>query len=193
MNYSKTIIWEAIAWKGRERCQIAYLDNRYIVKSELNGRLEKTSFNLQYKLEINAGWNIESVHIDSMQNTKKLVNLGKDAKSRWINEQSEPLIEFSNCTDIDISLSPFTNTLPIRRLTFDRQSREAITVIYIDLPSGEIKPMKQWYTKLKNRRYKYEDETGYTNTITVDENGFVIDYPNLFERKSEEIGSNKVA
>lgn len=190
MNYLKTIIWEALAWKGRENCQIAYLDNRYVVKSKLSGTLEKTPFNLQYKLEINAEWHIKSVHIDSLQDTKRLVNLRIDTKGRWINEQSKPLIEFSNCTDIDISLSPFTNTLPIRRLTFDHKSRKAITVIYIDLPTGKIKPMKQWYTKLESRRYKYEDETGYANTITVDENGFVIDYPNLFKRKSEVIGSN---
>ena len=96
---------------------------------------------------------------------------------------SRVLKKFSGCSDVDISLSAFTNTLPIRRLDFRDNSRQTIKVVYIDLPSGKLKPLRQWYTQLTNRSYRYEDENGYSNVISVDNNGLVVDYPGLFRRK----------
>ncbi|MGH7204143.1 MAG: putative glycolipid-binding domain-containing protein [Candidatus Levyibacteriota bacterium] len=183
MNFSKTIIWEALAWKGREQCRIEFIDNHYHVNSVLKGKIGSQPFDLTYQLKISPIWQVVSVQIDSLSDNRRLVEFHKDAKGIWSDSQSHPLNEFSQCIDIDISLSPFTNTLPIRRLTFEPNQKQAISVIYIDLPTGSLKPLKQWYTKLENRRYKYEDENGYMYILTVDENDFVIDYPTVFSRR----------
>jgi hypothetical protein len=185
MNFSKKIVWQSLAWEGVEHCQIASINHTFVVNSKLRGKIGSELFDLTYKLEINSHWEVTSVRIDSLLDNHVILAIHKDSNNGWVDSQSVPLNTFLDCIDIDISLSPFTNTLPIRRLKFENNERLLIDVLYIDLPSGQIKPMKQWYTKLENRRYKYEDETGYINSITVDEDGVIIDYPNLFKLNTE--------
>jgi len=100
-----------------------------------------------------------------------------------VNEKGELLSNFNECADIDISLTPFTNTLPINRLNLSEGSSKEINVIYIDLPKAQCKPVKQRYTNLGNGFYKYENlDSGFTSSIEVDENGYVINYPGIWHR-----------
>lgn len=182
MHRLKKITWEALDWKGLEQCTINTLPSGYIVTSKVEGEIDSQPFNVEYTIEINLQWEVTFVKIVSLPDDQTLLELYKK-RQQWIDQHNKKLQRFSSCKDIDIAITPFTNTLPIRRLTFAPQQKHAITVIYIDFPFGSIKPMKQWYTQLTERTYKYEDETGYTNTITVDEQGFVVDYPHLFKQK----------
>ena len=87
------------------------------------------------------------------------------------------------CMDLDIPLTPFTNTLPIRRLKLSPGRSQEVKVIYCDLLKQEIKPVCQRYTCLSNSEYHYENvPNDFEATILVDEFGLVIDYPYLFVR-----------
>ena len=104
-------------------------------------------------------------------------------ENQWFNEKGELLSQFSCCTDIDISITPFTNTLPINRLHLPAGSSKEDTVLYINLPACECKPVKQRYTNLGNNIYKYENlATGFISNIEVDEDGYVVNYPGIWYR-----------
>ncbi len=183
MDTPLKVAWEALAWKGTESSAIRYEEGRYIVDSKIDGTLNGRSFNVEYELDLDSQWQMISVQINWLMGVKKTLYLHVKGKDNWADSKSRVLKKFSGCSDVDISLSAFTNTLPIRRLDFRDNSRQAIKVVYIDLPSGRLKPMRQWYTKLTTMSYRYEDENGYSNVISVDDNGLVVDYPGLFSRK----------
>jgi hypothetical protein len=83
---------------------------------------------------------------------------------------------------IDISLSPFTNTLPINCLQLQPKERQVIRVIYFDVLGKEIKAVKQVYTRLSGSEYLYENYDGsFSATIKTNEQGFVTNYPRLFK------------
>jgi hypothetical protein len=68
-------------------------------------------------------------------------------------------------------------------LRLDPDERRAIRVVYIALPAMTAEPVEQAYTRLKERRYRYEGITSqYTAELHVDDDGLVIDYPELFRR-----------
>jgi hypothetical protein len=94
----------------------------------------------------------------------------------------DPYVDANNIYDIDISLTPSTNTLPINRLQLKDGEQQIIEVIYFDIFDRKIKPVKQVYTRLTSTLYIYEnyDKTFKAN-ILIDEQGLVIDYPELFE------------
>jgi uncharacterized protein len=83
--------------------------------------------------------------------------------------------------DVDLSGSPLTNTLPIRRLgLLGAQAGVAhrLSVAWVLLPSLEVIQADQIYTPLGGNRVRYASET-FSADLTCDDDGFVRDYPGL--------------
>ncbi len=90
------------------------------------------------------------------------------------------------CTEVDIMITPFTNTLPIRRLNLNLGESREISVAYIGLPGLKLSHMQQRYTCLSHDEnggtYRYESlKSGFTAELRVDTDSLVVDYPNIFE------------
>ena len=95
-----------------------------------------------------------------------------------------PAPEFNGCIEIDISLTPFTNTLPINRLKLANRERRKIAVLYIDVLKQQTRRVMQCYTRLSDGEYKYENDSNNSKSvITVDTAGLAVDYPGLFSRE----------
>ena len=178
---------EMIVWNGD------YLNTAEFVKVEtgtsirargyIAGEVEGILCRAAYELEVDLSWNIKSVYLEFESDSCFVISLHKNENDEWLNEKAELLSQFHDCTDIDISLTPFTNTLPINRLNLPVGSNAEDTVIYINLPTPECKPVKQRYTNLGNNTYKYENlVSGFVSHIQVDENGYVINYPGFWHR-----------
>ena len=91
------------------------------------------------------------------------------------------------CLDVDISGSPFTNTLPIRRADFKPGLSLSLTVVYLAVPELTIEPAEQRYTCLEKSPtaglYRYESlDSSFRADLPVDDDGLVLDYPGLFRR-----------
>jgi hypothetical protein len=95
----------------------------------------------------------------------------------------EPRPDLAEAHEPDISASPVSNTLPIRRLDLaDGQSADIVTA-YVSVPELTVFPDPQRYTRLSRHEYLYESrDSDFRRTLTVDDDGFVVTYPGLFER-----------
>ncbi|GAA0524876.1 putative glycolipid-binding domain-containing protein [Paractinoplanes ferrugineus] len=83
--------------------------------------------------------------------------------------------------DVDLGGSPLTNTLPIRRLNLLKAETgvaHRISVAWVLLPSLEVVQADQIYTPLSANSIRYASET-FSADLTVDDDGFVVDYPGL--------------
>jgi hypothetical protein len=108
----------------------------------------------------------------------------KDGKCLLNGELDEALKDIS---DIDVSLTPFTNTLPINRLKLKDNEQKVIEVVYFDILEKEIKPVKQIYTRLGSDHYLYENyDKSFKADIKIDEQGLVVEYPELFEMTAKQ-------
>lgn len=84
---------------------------------------------------------------------------------------------------MDITATPFTNTLPIRRLRLRSGQAETILVAWVEVPALTVVAKPQRYTCLEPGRYRFEAlDSGFTRDIEVDEDGLVRTYPDLFRR-----------
>lgn len=87
--------------------------------------------------------------------------------------------------DCDLGLCPLTNTMPIRRLGVqtDTAAEHSLTMAWIDMPSLEVIAGPQIYTGIDADHVRYTSGTReFTADLTIDEDGIVIDYPQLAER-----------
>jgi uncharacterized protein len=114
----------------------------------------------------------------------KVVNLRREG-DLWIDAGGVPLPELSGCTDVDIMITPFTNTLPIKRLHLKPAEAREIAVVYIGLPGLVVSKFEQRYTCLSSGEdgsvYRYENvKSDFRADLLVDTDGLVVDYPNIF-------------
>jgi hypothetical protein len=83
--------------------------------------------------------------------------------------------------DVDLTGSPMTNTLPIRRLNLLKAEpgvAHRISVAWVQLPSLEVVQADQIYTRQSEGVVRFANET-FSADLVVDDDGFVADYPGL--------------
>jgi len=118
------------------------------------------------------------------------LHVQSDGNGNWHDViRDRPLPDLAGCIDVDIGITPATNTLPIKRLKLQAQESQEITVAYIPLPDqidGAFLPQRaeQRYTCLTpDQRYRYEGLfRAFTAELEVDAAGLVLDYPDTFRR-----------
>ena len=87
--------------------------------------------------------------------------------------------------DVDLTGSPLTNTLPIRRLNLLKAEpgvAHRLSVAWVIVPSLEVVQADQIYTPLGDGLVRFANET-FSADLRVDDDGFVRDYPGLATRR----------
>ena len=156
-----TIVWENEAWTA----------------SGVVGREQ-----VHYILRISPTWHVRQFLLFRDMEDPDLW-LGTDGSGRWGEMNGAHRPELDGCVDLDLPCTPFTNTLPIRRLPLHVGDSADITVAYIDVETLDVQPDRQRYTRLDTHRWRFEQlETGWTQEFEVDQYGLIRDYPTLFRR-----------
>lgn len=181
----RTLIWKGITYQSLEYFNLKESNENYIVESRIIGSYKEQIYNVKYNLTIDNNWKIQEFNIESEVNSVKNKLTGKKLQNNWkINNVINP--DFKDFIFIDISLTPFTNTLPINHLQIPEGNSQEIKVIYIDVLNNIIKPVPQLYTRISMDQYRYENLTSdFKADILVDKNGLVVNYPGLFEKTEE--------
>ena len=108
-----------------------------------------------------------------------------DGEGRWRTTSGDPVDSLSGCIDVDIRATPFTNTLPIRRLGLMPGESRDVSMAFIDVPALDVRAVDQRYTCLQTSAHGavYRFESGdFSADLSVDRDGLVIDYPGGWRR-----------
>ncbi|HSR18393.1 MAG TPA: putative glycolipid-binding domain-containing protein [Ignavibacteriaceae bacterium] len=177
------ILWTGREYYSLENCLMTKNHAGSEISSVIIGMYNKEIYRVEYFIKTNEIWETLFFELKiQLYNNKNVFSYKSDGKGNWTLLE-KPANEFNGCTDIDIPLTPFTNTLPINRLNLNINESRVIKVIYIDVLNSEIKPVQQKYSRMTEAKYKFENvPNDFEAVITVDESGFVVDYHELFER-----------
>ncbi|WP_124711393.1 putative glycolipid-binding domain-containing protein [Gordonia insulae] len=145
---------------------------------------EHEAFSASYELVTNDSGVTKrlSVHLVRASGETQL-GITRDGENNWLVQTSEGTnrSDFNGAEDVDLALSPMFNALPIRRHGLQRGGDEIdVPVAYLYLPAGTVEPATLHYTP-------GPDSIGVispivTSTLTVDDEGFVVDYAGLATR-----------
>ena len=180
----RTIVWERLDFVGVEHFVFEDAGEIKKVSSHVIGVYENEEpFAVSYKVEIDAEWRVSAFLVEALDGTNRRIEMKSDGNGVWFDGDGTRRAEFDGCIEIDITMTPSTNTLPVRRLSLSVGEQKRISVLYIELPEFKVKRVEQFYTRLDERVYVYEGyPEGFRAEIKVDEDGFVADYPELFRR-----------
>ena len=115
------------------------------------------------------------------------LSIARDEENMWLitDHQGQTRAAYEGALDVDVVFSPFFNALPIRRMGLS-QRVESVTVpvVYVSLPDLTVKQASISYSSSgpsSGDGIKLHSPVADT-TITVDADGFIVDYPGLAER-----------
>lgn len=186
----RTICWVAIWNKDREGLGLEHLllaerraDSVVLAFDEEHG-----PFRLTYRLTWAESWRLRDAELAvATERSTRTLSLRTDGQGYWRYGDGRPINELDGCVDIDIWPTPFTNSFPIRRATIAVGERRQFRMAWIFAPDLTVQPQSQAYTRLADRLYLFEnlDGSGFRAELPVDEDGIVLDYPNLFRRVTQ--------
>jgi len=187
MAVERNVMWSPWDEAGLEHVRLVQSDQGVLADGMILRVMDGSPVRAHYKIRCDPAWNVRQVEISLWDNARGEIRLHADGQGNWTDDSGSRLALLDGCIDVDISISPFTNTLPIRRLNLKPGQAADIVVAYIVIPEMDVKPAKQRYTCLQaspeNGLYKYESlSTGFTSNVLVDRDGLVLDYPKLARR-----------
>jgi hypothetical protein len=179
---NREVCWTPCNGPGLEHLRLTEDGHGVLADGVVLGIAEGTPFRAQYRVRCDAAWRVREVTMDPLDGRAPL-HLRADGAGVWTDGVGAALPALAGCIDIDLSISPFTNTLPIRRLAFGQGEARVLMMAYIRAPELTVEPMQQRYTRLATDRYRYENvDSDFTADLSLDVAGLVLDYPGLFRR-----------
>ena len=183
-DFGATVLWRRMDVPGMEH---------FVLKSEGDARcLAGTVFatedgvlsRLDYSIECSAEWIANSLSATfDHEGVQRELRLTRDTDS-WRDGDRE-ITSVKGLVDVDLSLTPATNILPMLRLGLRNcavgESLESAAA-WVLFPQMTVQPLRQRYTKVAERRFFYENlDDPFTTEIEIDDSGLVVSYPPFWE------------
>ena len=182
----REVMWSAWEEPGLGHLRLAVRDSGGVADGLVLGEAEGRPFRLAHEVRCDAYWRVRAARVGVPGEPPK-VELLSDGEGNWTGPDGRDLPYLNGCEYVDVSETPFTNTLPIRRLGLASGESADISVAYFDGTELQPWPEPQRYTCLEKGDggglYRFLSlDGGYTADLAVDADGLVVDYPGLFRR-----------
>jgi hypothetical protein len=173
---NRHLVWTAEQWPSTEHAHVGETGEGITADGLVVAFVDEQPVRLRYVVDCDAAWLPRRVRADLYGRPPLSLEL---ANGRWYDGDGRERTDLAGCTDVDIALTPLTNTIPIRRLALDIGGSADIEVIYL-LPGRtlEVSRQRQRYTRT-SAGYRYESGS-FRADLRVDEDGVVTNYPGLW-------------
>ena len=173
------LAWQALEWPSVEHVSIAH-ENGWIADGAMVAVVDGRAVRLTYRLDVDSAGATRALDLTEAVGGATLTLRG-DGHGRWSDADGSGRPELDGCIDVDISTTPLTNTLPVRRLRLAPGASAEIQVGYVDVPSLAVRSVAQRYTRIDDRTYRYASGS-FAADVVFDENDLVTDYVGLWQR-----------
>lgn len=192
MTISEKNIARAITW--RRSLDSLSFEQAQFVSTAMGARIAGTVLAAQsgvplrvdYRIECDEQWKTRHVWVEQcLGGMRSKLFLEQENDERWLRDGrvDEAL---AGCIDVDLGISPSTNTLPIRRLAMAVGGASEIQAAWIRFPELAVTPAHQRYRRVSERQYQYQNlDSGFTSSIAVDADGLVQEYGGVWTRVAE--------
>ena len=169
------ILWKAESFESLERCTLRSVDSGWELAGTVVG-LIGTPLEARYRIQVSSIWETRHVTVsleDGLNFTTR--TLERDQHGNWLVDGG-PCTDIDGCFDVDLGITPATNTLPIRRLDLAIGEQASVDAAWVRFPELIVSRLPQTYTRIDESTYRYQSATGFETFLTVNPAGLTIDY-----------------
>jgi len=140
---------------------------------------------LAYMVHCDRHWQTTEAHIRGFRDREAIdLRLHRDGAGTWtLNDLPCPAVQ--GCIDLDLSFTPATNLLPLRRLALGPGQSAEVRSAWLEWPDVRLTPLVQRYVRRGETEYEYEaDLPGgepFRCMLRVQPEGWVLDYAGLWQ------------
>lgn len=181
---NRALLWRRIDTVGVEYAELGWDPVR--LQGEVVLLEDGTPFAVSYLVECDdAGLTARARVQVKRRGVRDELTLTRGRAGGWTaNGRSLPALQ--GIADVDLSVTPSTNTPPIRRLRLKVGQAAALTAAWVRLPSLQIAPLRQVYRRTGVRLYAYAaPDLGFRAELEVDRDGVVRKYGDLWRLVTE--------
>src|SRR5215470_2149903 len=174
-DLKRVVLWKNLLLGGTDYCALWHTPEGWRLKGTVVGVLEdRRPVLATYEVHCDEKWRTHRVQVERTIGTDvKMLSLIVESRGVWRSSGQE-VREAEGCVDVDLALTPATNTLPIRRLDLPIGRTESLVAAWVKLPDLAVQRLPQRYTRLTKDTYRYESNTGFSAKVAVDDLGLAV-------------------
>ncbi|MEQ8291899.1 MAG: putative glycolipid-binding domain-containing protein [Roseovarius sp.] len=177
-----TARWRALDREGEDTCRLCPAAHGWLLVGHARFRDEGGFAALDYVVRCDADWQTLSADIAGVHDAREVrLRVLRDNGTWLLNEAEQPGLD--GAADIDLSFTPATNLMPLRRLLEGRETSLQSSAAWLHYPEPALLRLDQTYARTGQpdvMSYMAE-QTDYATQLTFDRAGFVTLYPELWE------------
>jgi hypothetical protein len=177
------VLWQREGQTSLEHFRLSKLPGMFALQGILLSGGEAAPQQIHYMVSCGLDWVTQAVHVTLIEGEQvRRLQLERDGSGIW-RRDTEVLPEFEGLHDVDLQITPATNTLPIRRLQLDPGESADTDALWIRFPELALERLPQRYTRAAENQYTYESRGGaFRADVDVDDEGVVVRYGNIWRR-----------
>lgn len=177
----RAVLWRWLDGSGMDYCALHRMDAGWALGGTVTLAFGDMPAVVRYSVACDDAWQTHTVVVDAtIGHERRELRLAAGG-GHWTVD-GQPRSDLDGCVDVDLGVTPATNTLPIRRLNLAVGESREVVAAWVRFPALDMRPLAQRYTRLGEHTYHYESDTGFSAALTVDDLGLVISYPQGWER-----------
>lgn len=171
-----TVLWRRLDGVGLERCTFrerpAGADVTGTALLELRGKPAE----VHWTIEVDEKWVTRRADVElDLAGTTRVRRLTSDGNGAWqLDGKDRP--DLDGCLDVDLEVTPATNTMPIRRVGGSAE----VDAAWVQFPSLDVSRLSQRYERLGDRRWRYGSGS-FKAMLETNTAGIVVRYQNVWE------------
>jgi len=183
-----TITWRALGREGQDTCRLARADQGWLLMGHARFHSDDGFAALDYVIRCTEDWQTLDADIAGTHGDLD-VRLHIDQRQGVWHVNDTPQTGLEDATDIDLSFTPATNLMPLRRLA--KQVKDTLTTraAWLQYPAATLTPLDQTYKRTPTYgliTYKAR-QTDFSTTLEVNDAGFITNYPDLWHAEDQHV------
>ncbi len=179
----KTVLWIGPFLHSAEYFTLIPQTDGFRLNGTINLWLEDEPTQVVYRIDCDSHWTTRRVEVQQRRpDGERQLVLTVDAALNW--HQDGILIPWATgLTDIDLSITPATNMLPIRQHQLQIGESREVNCVWVQPPTLILSTLPQRYTRIDSHHYAYAAPSlNFQAVLTVDEDGVIIKYGDLWNQ-----------
>lgn len=175
--------WRCIWRPGTDAATLSAVDDGWRLSGRGEMHFPEGLARIRYRIECSPRWEprVAEIAVRTTSDRRRVTIRAEDGGEWTIRDYRNP--DLRGCTDLDLSTTPSTNTLTLKRLSLPVGGSAKVLAAWVTFPDIEAHAVVQHYTRVSEYHYRYEaPHNDFYGEFDVDDAGLVTEYPRSFER-----------